>query len=73
MIFTVLGGTAALTFCFFLSQSKKNYELRCKEADEAEQGAEKATIASKNSDKVQERNNFTIRLKSNQSVKELLP
>uniref|UniRef100_A0A4W6FQK7 Proline-serine-threonine phosphatase interacting protein 1b n=1 Tax=Lates calcarifer TaxID=8187 RepID=A0A4W6FQK7_LATCA len=36
-------------------ESKKNYELRCKEADEAEQGAEKATIASKNSDKVRHR------------------
>ncbi|GAA6217706.1 proline-serine-threonine phosphatase-interacting protein 1-like [Lates japonicus] len=36
-------------------ESKKNYELRCKEADEAEQGAEKATITSKNSDKVRHR------------------
>lgn len=35
-------------FCFCFSQSKKNYELRCKEANEAEQGAEK-----KNPDKVQ--------------------
>ncbi|XP_039990136.1 proline-serine-threonine phosphatase-interacting protein 1-like [Xiphias gladius] len=36
-------------------ESKKNYELKCKEADEAEQGAEKATIASKNSEKIQHR------------------
>lgn len=35
-----------------LLQSKKSYELRCKEADEAEQGAERTT--SKNSDKVQQ-------------------
>ncbi|XP_040892821.1 proline-serine-threonine phosphatase-interacting protein 1-like isoform X2 [Toxotes jaculatrix] len=34
---------------------KKNYELRCKEADEAEQGAEKATVTSKNSEKVRHR------------------
>lgn len=43
------------SFCVsVLSQSKKNYELRCKEADEAEQGAEKTT--SKNPDKVQQVN-----------------
>lgn len=43
------------SFCVsVLSQSKKNYELRCKEADEAEQGAKKTT--SKNPDKVQQVN-----------------
>uniref|UniRef100_UPI0037E9A11E proline-serine-threonine phosphatase-interacting protein 1-like n=1 Tax=Semicossyphus pulcher TaxID=241346 RepID=UPI0037E9A11E len=33
-------------------ESKKNYELRCREAEEAEQGAEKTTVSSKNQDKV---------------------
>ncbi|XP_074467809.1 proline-serine-threonine phosphatase-interacting protein 1-like isoform X1 [Sebastes fasciatus] len=33
-------------------ESKKTYELRCREADEAEQGADKTTVASKNSEKV---------------------
>ncbi|XP_068453482.1 proline-serine-threonine phosphatase-interacting protein 1b [Clinocottus analis] len=32
--------------------SKKYYELRCKEADEAEQGAGKTTVPSKNSEKM---------------------
>ncbi|XP_037616309.1 proline-serine-threonine phosphatase-interacting protein 1-like isoform X3 [Sebastes umbrosus] len=36
-------------------ESKKTYELRCKEADEAEQGADKTTVASKNSEKVRHR------------------
>ncbi|XP_028258135.1 proline-serine-threonine phosphatase-interacting protein 1-like [Parambassis ranga] len=36
-------------------ESKKNYELRCKEADEAEQGSEKPNATSKNSDKVRQR------------------
>ncbi|KAG7222409.1 hypothetical protein INR49_016268, partial [Caranx melampygus] len=36
-------------------ESKKNYELRCKEADEAEQGAERTNITSKNSEKVRHR------------------
>ncbi|KAG7483431.1 proline-serine-threonine phosphatase-interacting protein 1-like [Solea senegalensis] len=36
-------------------ESKRNYELRCKEADEAEQVAEKTTIASKNSEKIRHR------------------
>ncbi|XP_071345301.1 proline-serine-threonine phosphatase-interacting protein 1-like [Trachinotus anak] len=36
-------------------ESKKNYELKCKEADEAEQGAEKTNITSKNSEKVRHR------------------
>ncbi|XP_070760623.1 proline-serine-threonine phosphatase-interacting protein 1b [Enoplosus armatus] len=36
-------------------ESKKNYEQRCREADDAEQGAEKTTVASKNSDKVRQR------------------
>lgn len=40
-------------FCFCFWQSKKNYELRCREADEAEQGSEKASVTSKNPDKVQ--------------------
>lgn len=40
-------------FCFCFWQSKKNYELRCREADEAEQGAEKASVTSKKPDKVQ--------------------
>lgn len=40
-------------FCFCFWQSKKNYELRCREADEAEQGAEKASVTTKNPDKVQ--------------------
>ncbi|XP_051235387.1 proline-serine-threonine phosphatase-interacting protein 1b [Dicentrarchus labrax] len=35
-------------------ESKKNYELKCREADEAEQGAEK-TVTSKNADKVRHR------------------
>lgn len=51
----VLGGTLyLLCMVSVLSQSKKNYELRCKEADEAEKGAEKTT--SKNPDKVQQVN-----------------
>ncbi|KAF3832425.1 hypothetical protein F7725_026090 [Dissostichus mawsoni] len=33
-------------------ESKKTYEVRCREADEAEHGAEKITVASKNSEKV---------------------
>ncbi|KAM9409790.1 proline-serine-threonine phosphatase-interacting protein 1b [Pholidichthys leucotaenia] len=33
-------------------ESKKNYELRCKEADEAENGAKKLNSMSKNSEKV---------------------
>ncbi|XP_074522867.1 proline-serine-threonine phosphatase-interacting protein 1-like [Halichoeres trimaculatus] len=36
-------------------ESKKIYEQRCKEADEAEQGAEKTTATSKNHDKVRQR------------------
>ncbi|KAF0043394.1 hypothetical protein F2P81_004731 [Scophthalmus maximus] len=36
-------------------ESKRNYELRCKEADEAEQGAEKTPGTSKNSEKVRHR------------------
>ncbi|XP_022600545.1 proline-serine-threonine phosphatase-interacting protein 1-like [Seriola dumerili] len=36
-------------------ESKKNYELRCKEADEAEHGAEKTNITSKNSEKARHR------------------
>ncbi|XP_033488337.1 proline-serine-threonine phosphatase-interacting protein 1b [Epinephelus lanceolatus] len=37
-------------------ESKKTYELRCKEADEAEQGAEKTNVqTSKNSEKVRTR------------------
>ncbi|CAJ1048999.1 proline-serine-threonine phosphatase-interacting protein 1-like [Xyrichtys novacula] len=36
-------------------ESKKNYELRCKEADEAKQGAEKTAATSKNQDKVRQR------------------
>ncbi|XP_073321354.1 proline-serine-threonine phosphatase-interacting protein 1b [Pagrus major] len=36
-------------------ESKKSYELRCREADEAEQGAEKASVTSKNPDKVRHR------------------
>ncbi|KAI3377746.1 hypothetical protein L3Q82_008890 [Scortum barcoo] len=36
-------------------ESKKNYEVKCKEADEAEQGAEKTTVTSKNPDKVRHR------------------
>lgn len=36
-------------------ESKKNYELRCREADDAEQGAEKTIATSKNSDKVRHR------------------
>ncbi|XP_041790306.1 proline-serine-threonine phosphatase-interacting protein 1-like isoform X2 [Chelmon rostratus] len=33
-------------------ESKKNYELRCREADEAEHGAEKMSVTSKNPEKV---------------------
>ncbi|XP_039867597.1 proline-serine-threonine phosphatase-interacting protein 1-like [Simochromis diagramma] len=33
-------------------ESKKNYEVKCKEADEAEQGAEKTNATSKNPEKV---------------------
>ncbi|KAM4592680.1 proline-serine-threonine phosphatase-interacting protein 1b [Odontesthes bonariensis] len=33
-------------------ESKKNYEVRCREADEAEQGAEKTSASPKNSEKV---------------------
>uniref|UniRef100_A0A3Q1GA04 Proline-serine-threonine phosphatase interacting protein 1b n=2 Tax=Acanthochromis polyacanthus TaxID=80966 RepID=A0A3Q1GA04_9TELE len=36
-------------------ESKKNYEARCKEADEVEDGSEKANVTSKNSDKVRHR------------------
>ncbi|XP_047437191.1 proline-serine-threonine phosphatase-interacting protein 1b [Mugil cephalus] len=36
-------------------ESKKNYELKCKEADEAEQGAEKIIVSSKNPEKVRNR------------------
>ncbi|XP_023267786.1 proline-serine-threonine phosphatase-interacting protein 1-like [Seriola lalandi dorsalis] len=36
-------------------ESKKNYELRCKEADEAEHGAEKTNITPKNSEKARHR------------------
>ncbi|KAK2854296.1 hypothetical protein Q5P01_006957 [Channa striata] len=36
-------------------ESKKNYELRCREADEAEQGAEKVPTTAKNSEKVRHR------------------
>lgn len=36
-------------------ESKKNYELRCREADEAEQGSEKASVTSKNPDKIRNR------------------
>ncbi|XP_029284280.1 proline-serine-threonine phosphatase-interacting protein 1-like isoform X2 [Cottoperca gobio] len=36
-------------------ESKKNYEVRCKEADEAEEGAEKTNVTSKNSEKVRHR------------------
>ncbi|XP_054467388.1 proline-serine-threonine phosphatase-interacting protein 1-like isoform X2 [Anoplopoma fimbria] len=35
--------------------SKKNYDLRCKESDEAEQGAEKTTATSKNFEKMRQR------------------
>ncbi|TDH17302.1 hypothetical protein EPR50_G00006610 [Perca flavescens] len=33
-------------------ESKKTYELRCREADDAEQGSEKTNVTSKNSEKV---------------------
>ncbi|XP_010771543.1 proline-serine-threonine phosphatase-interacting protein 1-like isoform X2 [Notothenia coriiceps] len=36
-------------------ESKKTYEVRCREADEAEHGAEKITVASKNSEKGRQR------------------
>ncbi|XP_040059640.1 proline-serine-threonine phosphatase-interacting protein 1b isoform X2 [Gasterosteus aculeatus] len=36
-------------------ESKKNYEARCREADEAEQGAEKTTTSCKNSEKMRNR------------------
>lgn len=36
----------------FLFQSKKNYEVKCKEADDVEQGAEKTNAAAKNPEKV---------------------
>ncbi|XP_053279353.1 proline-serine-threonine phosphatase-interacting protein 1 isoform X4 [Pleuronectes platessa] len=36
-------------------ESKRNYELRSKEADEAEQGAEKTAVTSKNSEKIRHR------------------
>ncbi|XP_037549701.1 proline-serine-threonine phosphatase-interacting protein 1-like [Nematolebias whitei] len=36
-------------------EAKKNYEMRCKEADEAEQGAEKTSVHSKNSEKIRHR------------------
>ncbi|KAM7014907.1 LOW QUALITY PROTEIN: proline-serine-threonine phosphatase-interacting protein 1-like [Tautogolabrus adspersus] len=36
-------------------ESKKNYHLRCREADEAEQGAEKTTVTSKNTEKIRHR------------------
>ncbi|CAG5853271.1 unnamed protein product [Menidia menidia] len=36
-------------------ESKKNYEVKCKETDEAEQGAEKTSTQSKNPEKVRQR------------------
>ncbi|XP_031170131.1 proline-serine-threonine phosphatase-interacting protein 1-like isoform X2 [Sander lucioperca] len=36
-------------------ESKKTYELRCREADDAEQGSEKTNVTSKNSEKVRHR------------------
>ncbi|XP_044046907.1 proline-serine-threonine phosphatase-interacting protein 1b isoform X2 [Siniperca chuatsi] len=36
-------------------ESKKNYELRCREADDAEQGAEKTTVTSKTFDRAHHR------------------
>nr|XP_046238019.1 proline-serine-threonine phosphatase-interacting protein 1-like [Scatophagus argus] len=36
-------------------ESKKNYELRCREAEEAEQVAEKTIVTSKNPDKIRHR------------------
>ncbi|XP_060923886.1 proline-serine-threonine phosphatase-interacting protein 1-like [Limanda limanda] len=36
-------------------ESKRNYELRSKEADEAEQGAEKSAVTPKNSEKIRHR------------------
>ncbi|XP_077477513.1 proline-serine-threonine phosphatase-interacting protein 1-like isoform X2 [Stigmatopora argus] len=36
-------------------ESKKNYEVRCKEADEVEQTSEKSTAAAKNGEKVRQR------------------
>ncbi|XP_063737955.1 proline-serine-threonine phosphatase-interacting protein 1-like isoform X2 [Eleginops maclovinus] len=36
-------------------EAKKSYEVRCREADEAEQGAEKTNVASKNSEKGRQR------------------
>ncbi|XP_026189582.1 proline-serine-threonine phosphatase-interacting protein 1-like isoform X2 [Mastacembelus armatus] len=36
-------------------ESKKNYVLRCRDADEAEQVAEKTTVTSKNSEKTRQR------------------
>lgn len=45
-------GNRTNNFCFSFSQSKKNYEVKCKEADEAEQGAEKTNATSKNPEKV---------------------
>ncbi|XP_034436985.1 proline-serine-threonine phosphatase-interacting protein 1b isoform X2 [Hippoglossus hippoglossus] len=36
-------------------ESKRNYELRSKEADEAEQGTEKTTVTPKNSEKIRHR------------------
>uniref|UniRef100_H3D1B7 Proline-serine-threonine phosphatase interacting protein 1b n=1 Tax=Tetraodon nigroviridis TaxID=99883 RepID=H3D1B7_TETNG len=38
-------------------ESRKNYQLRCKEADEAEQTAQKTNLAAKNSDKIRHRAN----------------
>ncbi|KAM3625926.1 uncharacterized protein V6R79_019941 [Siganus canaliculatus] len=36
-------------------ESKKNYEQRCREADEAERGAEKTNVSTKNSDKMRQK------------------
>lgn len=45
-----------LYMLFVLSQSKKNYDVRRKEANEVEQAAEKTSATSKNLEKVRQIN-----------------